>query len=314
MKKALFLVGVLLPASASGLLLGDKRSRVRAKILRAARKKFDERLSRQILDESDNNPTLKPRDIWGEDTPTAVSGACNGADTLWAKAAHRHGDRVLHLMASSSIKPVQALKEYQGRFISNIPNHIIDHRRVSAALDEVALKRNEKKKVAGWTLSARRATYRNWFQTRRAQSVYVIGYRAPNGGPKLDIGGGTGWAAHFYASRFNEKKSDYSDVGSEETKNMKLYFYDDSPPTRPDIAKFVEETHGKWSMWKPSDNGDWVNEGEWQPLAEGVLPPRPSGVYAAIGGTHVSPSGRKAITALFAQGHDKSDDDEDERR
>jgi hypothetical protein len=330
MKKALFLVGVLLPTSGSGLALGAGRSQT--SLLKKFPARFihtlDNVLSRKRRDVDDllffkqtqklpslilDPPSglLTPKDIWGADTPTVLSGACNGADTLFAAAALQQGHKVVHLMSSSSLKPDQAKKEDQERFICTIPDDTIDNPRVEAALDEVSDQRHERHEPWMTDIGKRRATYRNWFQTRRAKRVYVVGYRAASSATALDIGGGTGWAVQFYANRFNGVNSK-TGVDGEDRSQMVLYFFDDNAAPVPG----KEATHNRWSKWIPGKEG-LASEGEWQPLdpkENGGHPPPPSGVYAAIGGRRVSGTvtmdpwkgqkvtGIQAINALFEQG------------
>jgi hypothetical protein len=193
--------------------------------------------------------------------------------------------------------------------LENVARGTIDDPRVAAALDEVAKQRNED--MSTWKTRDYRATHRNWFQTRRAESVYVVGFRAASSPTALDIGGGTGWAVQFYANRFNGKNSK-TGVDGEDRSQMELYFFDDNAAAVPG----KEATHNRWSKWIPGKEG-LASEGEWQPLdpkENGGHPPPPSGVYAAIGGRRVSGTvtmdpwkgqkvtGIQAINALFEQG------------
>jgi hypothetical protein len=361
MKKALFLVGVLLPTSGSGLALRGKslltveEAPLLSKMLLMKQSFIRRRrdflvqtqdLPRLILD-LPNRVDLSLTDIWGTDTPTLLSGACDGADTRLATAALGKNQKVVHLMTNSSIPPNESTIAGQDAFICTIPGEdtaraIDDDPRVAAALEETAVQRNED--ISEWKPKSRRATHRNWFQTRRAQSVYVVGYRAPlvpsfkildgeKGFPDLDIGGGTGWAAQFYANRFTEEENPTTEVGGEDDSRFKLYFFDDSNPDWKGNQVYPE-THNRWNEWIPQKGRMTPLEGKWQPLPG--LPPAPSGVYAAIGGTIISgttkwkghskqidipegrtepshPTGMKAINALFEQGLFSGAPDEDDR-
>ncbi len=128
---------------------------------------------------------------------------------------------------------------------------------------------------------------RNWFQVRRADAVYVVAYRSNPSPetPRLDIGGGTGWACQWYIDRFLP--------GGEDPKKCKLYFYDDGAPAWPGCLKDLD-THRKWNQWN-------IELNKWEPVPGGSPPP-PQGFYAGIGGTILDKDyGEKAIRDLYQQ-------------
>jgi len=112
------------------------------------------------------------------------------------------------------------------------------------------------------------------------QAVYAVAYRMlPSAStPRLDIGGGTGFACSFYTDRFKH--------GQEDPATCRLYLFDEGTKLQD------PETQQRWNAW------DTATE-TWQPMT--CLPPKPSGIYAGIGASRISPAGAKAIEELFRQ-------------
>ena len=108
---------------------------------------------------------------------------------------------------------------------------------------------------------------------------------------KLDIGGGTGFAAQFYLNRFNPDVNVFTLCGSEDPETCKMYFYDDSDENWDGCSIHYETLH-KWSVWN-------IYSDEWCPLEN--LPPKPSGVWAGIGSTKLSAKGKEAIKNVLNQ-------------
>ena len=78
-------------------------------------------------------------------------------------------------------------------------------------------------------------------------------------------------------------------VGGEPADRCKLYFFDDGSKGWSG-CKCVDATWHKWNTWD-------VSKEQWVPLQG--KPPRPSGIWAGIGGTRLSKDGEAAIKELF---------------
>ena len=216
-----------------------------------------------------------------------LSGASPGADTLFGAAAGRAGHRVVHFLGPTN-EPSEAAAREQARSLCHVKKATIEHATVSGALRAAAVARLKPLPDAWaeeWYDSRR-----NFLQVRRADAVFAVGYRQPQSDPPLDIGGGTGFAAQFYVDRFRAARDAQSDLGGEPADGCKLYFYDDSSPGWSG-CKIVPQTHKKWNAWD-------VRAQAWVPLSG--KPPPPTGTWAGIGGTRLSPDGERAITALLA--------------
>ena len=147
--------------------------------------------------------------------------------------------------------------------------------------------------VDGWEAKIS-ASRRNFFQVRRASSVYAVGWRLCEGvnpltfeplpageqGQGIDVGGGTGWAFQFYIDRFGP--------GGEDPSSCRLYFFDNGGPP---FARQDSRTSGRWSLWDV-ENETWL-------LLEGQ-PPAPAGLYAGIGACSLEGGGGvEAIKKLY---------------
>ena len=222
--------------------------------------------------------------------PLLLSGASDGADTLFGAAALRAGDDVVHFLGPGNA-PSEVARCEQAASLHAVKKELIEHPTIVAALRDAATARGESD-VSAWYESSR-----NFLQVRRVCAVYAVGYRAPDPAPALDIGGGTGFAAQFYVDRFRPKVDSDSGLGGESVDQCQLYFYDDGTPGWAG-CKVVEATHKKWSKWE-------ITMQAWVPM-QGSPPPRPSGLYAGIGGTRLSPDGERAIAQVYECGTERA--------
>ena len=131
-------------------------------------------------------------------------------------------------------------------------------------------------------------------QVAAADAVYAVAARSNpdkfgpgDHKPKVDVVGGTGWACQFYIDRFEPR-------GAEPAAGCHLYFYDDGA-TGYDGHLKDPATHRKWCKWDPLGE-------KWAALPEGALPPKPTGVYAAVGMTRLNAGhGDVAFEKVMAQ-------------
>ena len=131
-------------------------------------------------------------------------------------------------------------------------------------------------------------------QVAAADAVYAVAARSNpdkfgpgDHTPKLDVVGGTGWACQFYIDRFEPR-------GTEAAAGCHLYFYDDGAAGYDGHLK-DPATHRKWCKWDPLGE-------KWAALPEGALPPKPTGVYAAVGMTRLNAGyGDVAFEKVMAQ-------------
>lgn len=220
--------------------------------------------------------------------PLLLSGAADGADTMFGKAALSAGQDVAHFLGPGNEPSAEAASSEQQKAIINVDEKVIYSETIAAALESAAKTRLTplpEKWHDDWKTSSR-----NFLQVRRVDAVYCVCYRQPADDPPLDIGGGTGFSAQFYVDRFRDVVDARSGLGGEPAENCKLYLYDDGSKGWPG-CKCVDATWHKWNVWD-------VRARTWVPL-DGA-PPAPTGVWAGIGGTRVSPDGERAINELFA--------------
>ena len=224
-------------------------------------------LARLIL----GNKLGSAEDPLRSDDPLLLSGASDGADTVFGAAALAAGHRAAHLLGPTNEPSVRAVEDFA---VYRVDEGALDDPRVVCALESAAAARREAPEA--WE-----ASKRNYLQVCRAGAVYAVGYRQPGDVPALDVGGGAGFAAQFYVDRFLDGDG------------CRLFFFDDSPTDGWAGCKVVPATHGRWNAWD-------VDRETWTPLAR--PPPRPSGVYAGIGATRLSRDGEAAIEALYNTG------------
>jgi len=227
-----------------------------------------------------------------------LSGACDGTDTIFGDCALEAGHSVAHFMSPEDVEWTSArAKALQSDWFYLIGNDLLGGAKVTLALEKAVEHRvlktqrtaDLKEKVAASIAK------RNYVQVRRASAVYVVAWRIAEGmdaltgrnpvgtdeTPKLDIGGGTGWAAQWYVDRFDD--------GGEDPAHCRLYLFDDGGPP---WARRDEATLKKWNVWD-------IRTHSWKPI--GGMPPRPSGLYAGIGSTLLSEEANARIRALYAQ-------------
>jgi len=245
--------------------------------------------------------------------PVLLSGASEGADTIFGEEALRVGHGVLHVLGPRN-EPSDEAAVGQAVHLVAAADELLDGPIVSAAFERAAEARGIAQSAAGdaglhGTLDDWRDSRRNFLQVRGADVVFAVAYRLNSSPtvPKLDVGGGTGLAVQLYVDRFQPR-------GPEPAANCRLYMYDDGAPKWGGCLK-DPETHRKWNRW------DALGEC-WQPLNSmpvDAVPPLPTSgsststpmVYAGIGGTLLDAAyGVKAIQGLFAGLHEKLSADE----
>ena len=216
--------------------------------------------------------------------PLMLSGASEGADTAFGRCALAAGHTSAHILGPRNVPSAECVSS-QADALYRVGDELLDSEEISAALERASrLRLGASSRMSGDLRDSRR----NYLQVRRAELCLCVAYRLPPSAeaPALDIGGGTGWAAQWYADRFRPR-------GAEDPSLCQLYLFDDGDPSWPG-CHVDERTHRRWSKW-------CVEEGAWSPLAKGELPPRPATarVYAGIGSTVLSTEGEQAIAALF---------------
>ena len=182
---------------------------------------------------------------------------------VWRRAL-RAGDDVVHCLGPGTA-PSEVARCEQAASLHAVKKELIEHPTIVAALRDAATARGESD-VSAWYESSR-----NFLQVRRVCAVYAVGYRAPDPAPALDIGGGTGFAAQFYVDRFRPKVDSDSGLGGESVDQCQLYFYDDGTPG--------------WAGCCGGNAQEMVQVGDHDGGRQCGSPPRPSGLYAGIGGT-----------------------------
>jgi len=228
--------------------------------------------------------------------PMLLSGACDGADSLFGRHSVSAGHEAVHLLGPGDRKWAScAAKSGEVGILLDVGADLLDDPVVNRAFCVAGERRVlGSQRVEGWEAkAATMAARRNFLQVRRAGAVYAVGWRLAKGAdqftgreavppdetPLLDVGGGTGWACQWYVDRFED--------GSEDPADCRLYFYDDAGPP---WALQDETTKGKWSSWD-------AGQQRWAPL-DGTPPP-PDGLYAGIGATRLSADAERAIERLY---------------
>ena len=216
-----------------------------------------------------------------------LSGASDGADTLFGALALGCGHLVAHLLGPHNV-PSAAARAGQQEALCHLDDGILHSELVDEVVD--AIRRARYPNYASLAAFDRdwRKSRRNVLQVLCADAVYAVAYRAPSAGDSqtaaCDVGGGTGYACQCYINRFQP-------LGPEAAASCRLYLYDDGAPEWAGCLKDAR-THRRWSAWDPASQA-------WAPL-DGP-PPRPEGVYAGIGSTRLHPDfGDAAIRALMA--------------
>ena len=216
------------------------------------------------------------------DPPLCLSGASEGADELFGCAALSAGHVVAHIMGPRNV-PSALCASTQGDALYHVSDELLHSSCISAALQKAQV---ERAGVASHMTGAIEESRRNYLQVICADACICVAYRhqaSKDVLSKLDIGGGTGWAAQWYADRFQPS-------GAEDPSGCQLYLWDDGNPSAPGCL-IDPATHRRWNRWV--DN-------RWVPLADGEAPDlRRFRVYAGIGATRLSQSGVAAIRALY---------------
>jgi len=218
--------------------------------------------------------------------PMCLTGASDGADTLFGKAAMAAGHEVVHFCGPGNV-PSDDVQRHQADCVYRLTDELLDCDTVSEAFQLAGSARvlgGVPDQEDDWQLKWR-TSKRNYVQVRKAQTVYVVAYRMPPGPftPKMDVGGGTGWACQWYIDRFSH--------GGEDKSECNLYLYDDGAPAWSGAYK-DEVTHRRWNFWD-------VERSMWVPLER--PPPPPSGLYCGIGSTRLDDEfGVVAINSLFS--------------
>ena len=224
-----------------------------------------------------------------------LSGASDGADTVFGEVAAHSQHRVLHVLGPRNT-PSDEAKASQPHTLVNVDDSVLDGPLVDAAFVAAAAARgigvSDGAALPNGTLEEWRDSRRNYLQVRGAHSVFAVAYRLnpSDTTPALDIGGGTGLACQLYIDRFEPR-------GSEPASACRLYHYDDGAPGWNGCLK-DPATHRKWSMWEA------ISE-SWMPLdTPPTLPHADTGshvLYAGIGGTRLDVDhGAQAIRDLYA--------------
>ena len=222
-----------------------------------------------------------------------LSGASEGADTLFGEAAQRAGHGVLHVLGPRNT-PSDDAAVGQAKYLVNVSDSLLDGDLVSPAFERAAAERGIFPDGGAFgTLEDWRDSRRNFLQVAGADCVYAVAYRLKpsDEAPSLDIGGGTGLAVQLYVDRFEPR-------GPEPASSCKLFFYDDGAPNWDGCLK-DPATHRKWNKWNPLMDA-------WEPLERPPLLPKTadagSVLYAGIGSTLLDPDyGAHAIAGLYAQ-------------
>jgi len=227
--------------------------------------------------------------------PMVLSGACEGADETFGDMAIKAGHKVAHFLGPGDEEWAgdKAKTEQQFGFF-HVSEALLNSDAVNKAFDKASDSRVLKSQRAeGWREKvANMAARRNFLQVHCADMVFAVGWRlkegfeqftgretcAPEETPKLDVGGGTGWACQWYVDRF----------GEEDAHECQLYFFDDGGPP---WAREESDTIGRWNLWD-------VKEARWRPLDIDQVP-KPDGLYAGIGATRLSDRGKHAILSLY---------------
>ena len=223
--------------------------------------------------------------------PMMLSGASDGADTLFGRYALAAGHDVRHILGPRNQPSVECDKK-QSSTVVRVSDDVLGGDVASAAFEYAAAARHVGE-PGGGTLDEWRESRRNFLQVRSASALAVVAYRLPPGAltPAMDIGGGTGLACQMYIDRFEPR-------GPEPASECELYLYDDGAPGWDGCLK-DPATHRRWNRWQPvldgaSAPGRWVT---CQPPSRVLIDAgRP---YAGIGATRLSTYGEGAIRELY---------------
>mmetsp|Transcript_75178 Transcript_75178/g.190117 ORF Transcript_75178/g.190117 Transcript_75178/m.190117 type:complete len:572 (-) Transcript_75178:42-1757(-) len=233
-----------------------------------------------------------------DEVPMLLSGACAGADETFGEMALKHQHQLVHFLGPGDEEwASEKAKQTQSHGFVHVKKELLEGTVVSEALKKAAASRVlGSQRTPDWKARvAEMAARRNFLQVRYADMVYVVGWRLEKGKdqftgksdcdpretPKMDVGGGTGWACQWYIDRFED--------GLEDPENCKLFFFDDAGPP---WARKAPATQGRWNRWN-------VRAKEWEPLDKN--PPKPSGLYAGIGATKLSSRAESAIRGLYPE-------------
>lgn len=234
--------------------------------------------------------------------PVCLSGACAGADETFGECAMAQGHGLVHFLGPGDEEWAgETARDTQTHAYFNVSAELLNGEVVERAWQLAGSKRVKGgHRTDGWeSFVESKCARRNFCQVRQADSLYVVAWRAKPGSHPLtgkdeigedeaivlDIGGGTGWACQWYVDRFAE--------GGEDPSKCKLFLFNDPGPP---WALKDEATMGKWSSWDAVGQ-KWSPF--WSPFADTEAPPPPSGLYAGIGGTWLSPEATIAIHDLY---------------
>ena len=217
-----------------------------------------------------------------EEPPLCLSGACEGADEFFGCMAPSVGHLVAHVMGPRNV-PSEMCASAQSHALYNVSDELLHDAQIDAAMQQAIAKRaGVASNMNGWLEDSRR----NYLQVCCAEACVCVSYRnkaSEEVVSKLDIGGGTGYAAQWYVDRFQP-------TGPEEPAHCHLYLWDDGNPSVP-TCLIDPATHHRWNRWEDE---------RWVPLADGEGPPLSNfRVYAGIGATRLSEAGLAAIRDLY---------------
>ena len=174
--------------------------------------------------------------------PILLSGASEGADTLFGAAAMRAHHGAVYVLGPRNQPSAQCAQQQQ-RGLYPVADTLLDSAAVSTPFEYAASARSVGPHGSQGTLEDWRDSRRNYLQVCGASVVYVVAYRLNPGPqtPPMDIGGGTGFACQMYIDRFAPR-------GTEDPSRCHLYLFDDGAPGWPGCLK-DPSTHRKWSRW-----------------------------------------------------------------
>lgn len=245
--------------------------------MRASKQPVEHRypnLCRDIIAGQYKHPSSEP--------PLCLSGASEGADETFGSAAMNAGHIVAHVMGPRNV-PSQLCAATQADALYNVSDEMLNNPLITSALGKAIVVRAG---IASRMTGAVEDCRRNYLQVRQAEACLCVAYRHERSADvmsKLDMGGGTGWAAQWYVDRFKPQ-------GPEDPAECRLYLWDDGNSSAPGCL-IDPATHLRWNLWR----GDC-----WVPLGDGEAPPLSNfRIYAGIGATRLSESGQQAIHALY---------------
>ena len=130
-------------------------------------------------------------------TDVLLSGAAEGADTLFDEAASAAGHEVIHFLGPRNAPSEETLNTHPGSLFY-LEDNLLDSQPVDDIVAKVnrerfGLARSDRVSLASCAKTWRDSR-RNVFQVRCADAVYAVAYRlnpSPDT-PALDVGGGTG--------------------------------------------------------------------------------------------------------------------------